>query len=106
MCLIACKVFETKQLRPQLPTWLLALLIPLLLLLLATVNQSHALEFMEADESAPDPDNAGDSAELPPTFHSYSRDTIANFNPHKQDAHFRTLWERVPLQKQEVIKRR
>ncbi|KAM8701499.1 hypothetical protein ACLKA7_005027 [Drosophila subpalustris] len=72
----------------------------------STVNQSHALEFMETDESAPDQDNEGDSAELPPTFHSYSRDTIANFNPHKQDAHFRTLWERVPLQKQEVIKRR
>ncbi|KAH8396359.1 hypothetical protein KR222_008970, partial [Zaprionus bogoriensis] len=65
-----------------------------------------ALEFMEADESVADHDDGGDSAELPVPLHSYSKDTIANFNPHKQDAHFRTLWERVPLQKQEVIKRR
>ncbi|KAH8387934.1 hypothetical protein KR093_010380 [Drosophila rubida] len=70
------------------------------------IRQSHALEFMEADESALEHDDGGDSAELPASFHSYSRDTIASFNPHKQDAHFRTLWERVPLQKQEVIKRR
>lgn len=71
--------------------------------------QSLALEFMDSDESTADRDvdDLGDSAELPELpLHSYSKDTIANFNPHKQDAHFRTLWEQVPLQKQEVIKRR
>lgn len=61
---------------------------------------------MDADESSADHDDDGDSAELPTPLHSYTKDTIANFNPHKQDAHFRTLWEQVPLQKQEVIKRR
>lgn len=85
-------------------TWLLTLLLPLLLVVLT--DKSHALEFMDVDESAPNHDDMGDSAELPENFHSYSRDTIANFNPRKQDSHFRTLWERIPLQKQEVIKRR
>lgn len=61
---------------------------------------------MDDGESAADHDDDGDSAELPAPLHSYTKDTIANFNPHKQDAHFRTQWEHVPLQKQEVIKRR
>ncbi|EDW07319.2 uncharacterized protein LOC6584346 [Drosophila mojavensis] len=88
----------------------LRLLSTLLLLSLLASHQSHALEFMDVDESeslghgaADDPD---DSAELPPILHNYSKDTIANFNPRKADAHFRTLWERVPQQKQEVIKRK
>ncbi|XP_062139311.1 uncharacterized protein LOC133847972 [Drosophila sulfurigaster albostrigata] len=84
------------------------LMATMLLTLVLLLVQSHALEFMGADDSALEhhDDVGGDSAELPANFHSYSRDTIANFNPHKQDAHFRTLWERVPLQKQDVIKRR
>ncbi|EDW00397.1 uncharacterized protein LOC6565030 [Drosophila grimshawi] len=82
------------------------LLLPLLLMVLSTLHQSHALEFM--DESAPgqDVEDDGDSAELPPILHTYSKDTISNFNPRKTDAQFRAQWERVPLQKQEVIKRR
>jgi len=41
---------------------------------------------MDVDESAPNHDEMGDSAELPENFHSYSRDTIANFNPRNQAA--------------------
>lgn len=65
---------------------------------------------MDVDESASlghdTEDDADDSAELPPILHNYAKDTIANFNPRKMDTHFRTLWERVPQQKQEVIKRK
>ncbi|EDW65340.1 uncharacterized protein [Drosophila virilis] len=93
-----------------LSTRLAALLLTLLLLALFASRQTHALEFMDVDESAMsshDDDNGDESsAELPQNLLSYSKDTIANFNPRKTDAHFRTLWERVPQQKQEVIKRK
>ncbi|XP_068157104.1 uncharacterized protein, partial [Drosophila tropicalis] len=47
-----------------------------------------------------------DSAEMPKLLTTYTRDTIAHFNPHKSDAGFRQLWERIPLQKsKDVIKR-
>lgn len=64
------------------------------------------MKFVYADESVADHVDEGDSAELPTPLYSYTKDTIDNFNPRKQDPHFWTLWEQVPVQKQEVIKRR
>ncbi|KAH8266978.1 hypothetical protein KR026_012549, partial [Drosophila bipectinata] len=68
------------------------------------LHQSIALEFMDEgiENHHLDDDN---SAEVPPVLTGYTRDTIAHFNPRKSDAGFRQLWERVPLQKVDVIKR-
>ncbi|XP_030381695.1 uncharacterized protein LOC115629381 [Scaptodrosophila lebanonensis] len=86
---------------------------PLLLLLASMLlHVTSALEFMDEsvgyDEAAHLAHNFNDddSAELPATLNGYTRDTIMHFNPKKSDANFRQLWERVPSQKVDVIKRR
>ncbi|BFG02498.1 uncharacterized protein DMAD_01989 [Drosophila madeirensis] len=91
-------------------------LLPLLLLLLVlAVGLLHpvalALEFMDDgalanDEVHPAGDEGEYSAEAPALTTGYTRDTIAHFNPRKSDAGFLQLWERVPQQKVDVIKRR
>ncbi|XP_017051814.1 uncharacterized protein LOC108095283 [Drosophila ficusphila] len=68
-----------------------------------------ALEFMDEGSFGNDEVHHFDeeaSAEVPGVLTGYTRDTIAHFNPRKSDAGFRQLWERVPLQKADVIKRR
>ncbi|KAH8287371.1 hypothetical protein KR054_006233, partial [Drosophila jambulina] len=68
--------------------------------------QTLSLEFM--DEGVFVNDEAGEesSAEVPAMITGYTRDTIAHFSPRRPEAGFRQLWERVPLQKVDVIKRR
>ncbi|KAH8373692.1 hypothetical protein KR009_001312, partial [Drosophila setifemur] len=71
--------------------------------------QSLALEFMDEGAFVNDEAHHLDgesSAEIPSVLTGYTKDTIAHFNPRKADAGFRQLWERVPLQKIDVIKRR
>ncbi|KAH8355454.1 hypothetical protein KR084_009639, partial [Drosophila pseudotakahashii] len=71
--------------------------------------QTLALEFMDEGSFGNDEAHHLDeesSAEVPGILTGYTRDTIAHFNPRKADAGFRQLWERVPLQKADVIKRR
>ncbi|SPP78368.1 Hypothetical predicted protein [Drosophila guanche] len=86
-------------------------LFPLLLLLLLLLLPALALEFMDDgafanDEVHPVGDEGEYSAEAPALTTGYTRDTIAHFNPRKSDTGFRQLWERVPQQKVDVIKRR
>ncbi|XP_016983382.1 uncharacterized protein LOC108047629 [Drosophila rhopaloa] len=84
-------------------------LLTLLAVAAISIHVTLALEFM--DEGALGNDEAHhlddeSSAEVPGILTGYTRDTIAHFNPRKADAGFRQLWERVPLQKIDVIKRR
>ncbi|XP_017001430.2 uncharacterized protein [Drosophila takahashii] len=74
-----------------------------------SVQMTLALEFMDEGSFGNDEAHHLDeesSAEVPGILTGYTRDTIAHFNPRKADAGFRQLWERVPLQKGDVIKRR
>ncbi|ALC48596.1 CG42246 [Drosophila busckii] len=84
---------------------LLGLYTTLVLLLLGLTIKCHALELMETPTLDNDSAERESSDELLPSWQSYSRDTVANYNPHKVDANFRQLWERVPLQAKQVIKR-
>ncbi|XP_033169542.1 uncharacterized protein LOC117146983 [Drosophila mauritiana] len=72
------------------------------------IQMTLALEFMDEDFLANDDGHHLDeeSAEVPAILTGYTRDTIAHFNPRKVDGGFRQLWERVPLQKVDDIKRR
>ncbi|EDW26755.1 GL14621 [Drosophila persimilis] len=93
-------------------------LLPLLLLLALAMallsspslnRAAMALEFMDDGAFVNDeghPVDEESSAEAPAISTGYTRDTIAHFNPRKSDAGFRQLWERIPLQKVDVIKRR
>lgn len=72
--------------------------------------QTLSLEFMDegvlANDEAHHLNEEESSAEVPAMITGYTRDTIAHFSPRKADAGFRQQWERVPLQKVDVIKRR
>ncbi|KAH8286641.1 hypothetical protein KR018_003350, partial [Drosophila ironensis] len=71
--------------------------------------QTVALEFMDEGALGNEDVHQFDedsSAEVPVMLTGYTRDTIAHFNPRKADVGFRQLWERVPHQKVDVIKRR
>ncbi|XP_022218768.2 uncharacterized protein LOC111071628 [Drosophila obscura] len=89
-------------------------LLPLLIVLLMGPSLSPpaalALEFMEdgalANDEAHPVDEGEFSAEAPALSTGYTRDTIAHFNPRKSNAGYRQLWERIPQQKVDVIKRR
>ncbi|KAH8361260.1 hypothetical protein KR200_011848, partial [Drosophila serrata] len=74
--------------------------------------QTLSLEFMDegilANDEVHHLNDGGEesSAEVPVMITGYTRDTIAHFSPRRPEAGFRQLWERVPLQKVDVIKRR
>ncbi|KAH8345328.1 hypothetical protein KR067_008537, partial [Drosophila pandora] len=72
------------------------------------LDQALSLEFMDEGPFSNEQNHHLDeesSAEVPAVLTGYTRDTIAHFNPRKSDTGFRQLWERVPLQKVDVIKR-
>ncbi|EDV47470.1 uncharacterized protein LOC6551445 [Drosophila erecta] len=74
-----------------------------------SIQLALALEFMDEEFLQNDDGHHLDeesSAEVPGILTGYTRDTIAHFNPRKMDGGFRQLWERVPLQKVDDIKRR
>ncbi|XP_017116152.1 uncharacterized protein LOC128260773 [Drosophila gunungcola] len=84
-------------------------LLTLLAVAAISIQVTLALEFMDEGTLGNDGAHHFDeesSAEVPGILTGYTRDTVAHFNPRKVDAGFRQLWERVPLQKIDVIKRR
>ncbi|XP_037725460.1 uncharacterized protein LOC119557001 [Drosophila subpulchrella] len=81
-------------------------LLALLAVAVISIHMTLALEFMDEGNDEGHHFDEEFSAEVPGVLTGYTRDTIAHFNPRKADAGFRQLWERVPPEKVDVIKRR